>query len=340
MSLTPVPRSSISRRLCTSTHTTRNTAINKIEADRQAAVATPSLAIIAADGMGRIYRPLEDSLQFTRLLTFSRTSAGEIICFLEHVQLANLPENTALSYCWGSCDDTRSVFVHGIERQVTRNLYDALERLHWMQMSQKLWIDALCINQEDNQERGHQVQLMKIIYSRAQSVVAWISRSSEDSSQAMAALRRMPVKSSRARDTIWEKLEKLFARPYWKRIWIIQELAVATKVKVVCGRDWVMWEELGAANEAYELRLVTIALVKTNYSYIKNISHFRKKARDKAPISLLEAMFNSQQALSSVPHDKVFALLGLCQDSMSLVPAPNYQQPVEELLQDFTRHFI
>jgi hypothetical protein len=51
-------------------------------------------------------------------------------------------------------------------------------------------------------------------------------------------------------------------------------------------------------------------------------------------------MFNSQQALSSVPHDKVFALLGLCQDGTSLVPAPNYEQPVEELLQDLTRKFI
>jgi hypothetical protein len=77
--------------------------------------------------MGTIYRPLEDPLQCTRLLTLSRTSDGEILCFLEHIQLANLPEYTALSYCWGSCDDTRSGFVHGIERHVTRNLYDALE---------------------------------------------------------------------------------------------------------------------------------------------------------------------------------------------------------------------
>ena len=302
-------------------------------------VATSGLAVIAADAMETIYHPLEDPLQCTRLLTFSRAAHGEIICFLEHVQLANLPEYTALSYCWGSCDDTRSVFVHGIERQVTRNLYDALERLHHMQIS-RLWVDALCINQEDNQERGHQVQLMKLIYSRAKSVIAWIGKSSADSSQAMAALRRMPSKSSRARDTIWEKLENLFARPYWKRIWIIQELAVATEVKVACGRDWVMWEELGAANKAYERRLVEMALDKTNYSYIKNISHFRKKIRDRAPISLLEAMSNSQQALSSVPHDKVFALLGLCQDGTSLVPAPNYEQPVEELLQDLTRKFI
>jgi hypothetical protein len=164
--------------------------------------------------METIYRPFEDPLQCTRLLTFSRALHGEIICFLEHVQLADLPEYTALSYCWGSSDDTRSVFVHGIERQVTRNLYDALERLHHMQIP-RLWVDALCINQEDNQERGHQVQLMKLIYSRAKSVVAWIGKSSEDSSQAMVALRRMPAESSWARKTLWEKLETLFARPYW-----------------------------------------------------------------------------------------------------------------------------
>jgi hypothetical protein len=72
-------------------------------------------------------------------LDLSRTSDGKILCFLEHVQLANRPEYTALSYCWGSCDDTRSVFVLGIERQVTRNLYDALERLHHMQISRLFW---------------------------------------------------------------------------------------------------------------------------------------------------------------------------------------------------------
>ncbi len=184
------------------------------------------------------------------------------------------------------------------------------------------------------------MQLMKLIYSRAKTVIAWIGKSSEDSSQAMAASRRMPAESSRARDTIWEKLENFFARPYWKQIWIIQELAVATEVKVVCGRDWVMWEELGATNDAYERRLVGMALMKPNYSYIDNISHFRKKICDKAPISLLDVMINSQQALSTVPHDNVFALLGLCQDSMSLVPAPNYEQPIEALLQDLTGRFI
>ena len=80
---------SMSRRLCTSNHTKYR--YQQVEADRQAAVATSSLVIIATDAMGTINRPLEDPLQCTRLLTFSRTSEDEIFCFLEHVQLANLP---------------------------------------------------------------------------------------------------------------------------------------------------------------------------------------------------------------------------------------------------------
>lgn len=61
---------------------------------------------------------------------------------------------------------------------------------------------------------------------------------------------------------------------------------------------------------------------------------------DGRPINLLEAMFTSQQALATVPHDKIFGLLGLCYDGTALVPGPNYEQSIEELLQDLTRHFI
>ena len=75
---------------------------------------------------------------------------------------------------------------------------------------------------------------MRIIYSRVTGVIAWIGKSSDDSSLAIAALKRMPATtSSSARDTIWEGLESLFARPYWKRIWIIQENVVVAKISFV-----------------------------------------------------------------------------------------------------------
>ena len=150
------------------------------------------------------------------------------MCTLEPTPLSNLPDYTALSYCWGSPDDTRTVVVNGTNIQVTRNLYDALERLSIMRVS-RLWVDALCINQGDTQERGHQVQLMKSIYSKATEVLAWIGKSSEDSSQAMVALKRMPSAIFSARDSVWEKLEHLFARPYWKKNGLSRNLQLPEK---------------------------------------------------------------------------------------------------------------
>jgi hypothetical protein len=75
---------------------------------------------------------------------------------------------------------------------------------------------------------------MRITYSSATGVIAWIGKSSGHNSQAIAALKRIPATtSSSARDTIWEELESLFASPYWKRIWIIQEIVVTAKISFV-----------------------------------------------------------------------------------------------------------
>jgi hypothetical protein len=109
------------------------------ETETNEAVPTASLATAAVDGpreqVESIYRPLKDSLQYTRLLTLSRNTDARICCDLEHVQLSDLLDYTALSYCWGSSDDTRTVTVNGKDFRITRNLYDALERLHHMKVS-------------------------------------------------------------------------------------------------------------------------------------------------------------------------------------------------------------
>ena len=197
------------------------------------ALATSSLDIFSAFGLQipveTICRPLRDSLQYTRLLALFRTQDRQIRCCSDEVQLFEPPDHTALSYCWGSPDDTRTLFVNNTGFQVRRNLWAfALLKIS------RVWAEALCINQRGQPRRRHQVQLMRITYSRATGVIAWIGKSSDDSSQAIAALKRMPATtSSSARDTIWEELESLFARPYWKRIWVIQEIVVTAKISFV-----------------------------------------------------------------------------------------------------------
>lgn len=88
----------------------------------------------------------------------------------------------ALSYVWGPKSNMRPIYVNGYQVHVTQNLFDALKAIRKSQQSQSAhstnwWVDALCINQDDMNERNHQIKLMRIIYLRADSVLAWLGPS-------------------------------------------------------------------------------------------------------------------------------------------------------------------
>ncbi|KAH8891552.1 hypothetical protein GQ53DRAFT_604942, partial [Thozetella sp. PMI_491] len=80
----------------------------------------------------------------------------------------------ALSYAWGLPTATRPTRADGKEFHVTVNLYAALRRLRMASRERVVWIDQLCINQTDDQEKSQQVALMSRIYSAAQRVIVWL----------------------------------------------------------------------------------------------------------------------------------------------------------------------
>ncbi|KAK3339775.1 heterokaryon incompatibility protein-domain-containing protein [Lasiosphaeria hispida] len=95
----------------------------------------------------------------------------------------------ALSYTWGSVADSNpTIFVNGHERAVTANLCAALWHLRDPSGERTLWIDALCINQQNNQEKGQQVQSMAKIYAKASRVIVWLGEPTVDSDLAFNAL--------------------------------------------------------------------------------------------------------------------------------------------------------
>lgn len=104
-----------------------------------------------------------------------------IRCKLEHVSLHNLPPYTALSYCWGDATHRRSIDIGSHTFRVTTNLYEALSSLRSKGIF-RLWVDAICINQRDTDEKSSQIYLMRSIFQRAREVIAWVGPEDKEGS--------------------------------------------------------------------------------------------------------------------------------------------------------------
>ncbi|KAI1213837.1 HET-domain-containing protein [Annulohypoxylon truncatum] len=185
----------------------------------------------------------------------------------------------ALSYVWGDQSIRKDIYVNGVPMSVTASLESALRELrNHMRIQQGfyVWVDALCINQEDMDERGVQVGRMKEIYHTAWHVVIWLGPEAHRSDLAMLALRYMSVESERGdvlsklykrvefyivrlpymqwkhehrslliRKGVLNAIHHLLSRPYWRRLWIIQEVVLgSTNSPVLCGGSSILIRDI------------------------------------------------------------------------------------------------
>ena len=162
------------------------------------------------------------------------------------------PSYTALSYAWGNVQTTASIALNGHRTSITANLHQALLHLRRIRPHVLLWVDALCIDQSNPNERGHQVSQMRAIYSDASNVISWLGPGTEGTDRLFLFFRDHHYSCITRGGTAEEcgftvdskladALRYLEERPYWHRIWVIQEIVVATTLEVMCGDESVMW---------------------------------------------------------------------------------------------------
>ncbi|KAK4452733.1 heterokaryon incompatibility protein-domain-containing protein, partial [Podospora aff. communis PSN243] len=124
------------------------------------------------------HQPLDESEDCIRLIEISPITPKslEIQCIIKHVRLSERPQYEALSYMWGDSSKTMDILIDGKVFGVTVNLRDGLWYLRQRAngSSMKFWVDAICINQGDMNEKIRQIRIMRQIYSQAQTVVAWL----------------------------------------------------------------------------------------------------------------------------------------------------------------------
>jgi len=167
-----------------------------------------------------------------RTITITGQDGNDLIaCSLDTVRLTEATY-TALSYVWGDPTFTKPIVVDGHVFQATVNLEVALRNLSKDFVGKPLWVDAICINQQDTAEKNQQVPLMGELYSRAAGVVIWLGESDpamemlmEGMAQEAPTLRDgVEDTSKRLHEIGIRKREAMFMaiarRPWWKRIWV------------------------------------------------------------------------------------------------------------------------
>lgn len=328
------------------------------------ASASESLALVSPESKQYQYRPLEseDSIRLITVLpSFWRET--ELRCEICHVRLSTNPQYEALSYTWGDQTELYPIHCDGYVLKVGKNLRDALLGLRSRWTKMVLWADAICINQADVPEKNRQVAMMDRVYSRATMVRIWLGPKQDDDRMVYNALcvvyfhmslqfrdvrsgRRLDVTRHRPelRADQWAALHAWYNRPWFSRVWILQEAVLAQKSQLHWGEQTVglvaatmAIEGLGAFQHM-ETVFPSIPAAYDSLCFVAVIRALRQgtiiNPHANTVLSLLDGA-RGQKATD--PRDKVYALLGLARNLMDeqvLVPDYSPTCSVEDVFTD------
>lgn len=309
------------------------------------------------------YNPLDSAAGRIRLLTVLPKPGSTTHISLEDALLDDVNgQFDAVSYVWSNPEPCRHVVVNGKKLRVRDNIWQCLKHLRQHKMvSKPLWIDCICINQADTAEKGQQVARMSGIFSSASTVFVWLGRTSRlfqpGQIQGHAMLRDALYDSSkvellenivRRQDPValvaLDQLMRLVYDEYWHRLWIVQEIALASGAQVVMGNMLVNADTLAGVyntiRDASKPVYYTWLRRQCNSSFedrgtgilgnhpICSMRMGQPSRIDGVDLARLIETYRTK--LCTVPRDRIYGLLGLT--SSHHCPPVDYRCSAEELL--------
>jgi len=249
---------------------------------------------------------------------------------------------------------------HYCKLHVRRNLESSLRHLRYVDKKRTLWIDAICINQADVVERSEQVARMKDVFKLAERVMIWIGPSTEDSRLAVRTLEYLghQVVHSKARTrapapdaaekswyqatTIlpydghtWKAIQDLLERPWFQRLWVVQEAHLARKGLFLCGNDELDWL-------TFRYALLVLWYNKASMAHwpstLRILGVLVESLPEKHPISDLFAQVFGRACTDS--RDRVYGIHGLFPRSFQKLVPIDYSLPAAEVYENTTRAHI
>jgi hypothetical protein len=289
-----------------------------------------------------------------RVVFVSVDTSGQLHARMKHISLNQGPSYIALSYVWG-IHKSESIFVDGVPIKITDNLSAALRShtvLDYMSKGVPIWVDAICINQENLLERNTEVLRMRRIYAQSEQTICWLGKSASNSDQALHYLESLATdKGSKPTEHERIGLCELFSRTWWFRVWTIQEAVVPCDIRLACGDCHI--QVAGIWSTLYR----TIMRLKNEFSSPSSF-HPNELAFQRlevlgslsaswnshcvmgVPLDLLNLLAASRHALATDPRDKVYGILSMAPDGKRLIARPNYRLSKKQLFSQLVAGWI
>lgn len=346
------------------------------------------------------YSALQRSPAHIRLLTVEPGEIDDNVkCTMRHVPLENCPSYEAVSYTWGNSAEKRPIYIDDHKLEIMPSLASALRHLRYEcgddRGGRVLWADAVCINQEDLEERGNQVGMMREIYRRARRALVWLGTDdepedkqlngrfvwdkekpgfiyppgSEESTWLAVNFAAQLAKCEMEGDNYssldhrigfpeamgWLALARFFHRGWFRRLWIVQEVAMASDVMGVIGGITFSWVAFMQA--AQHIRLHGPRYFNNNWIFTQmgatavgraNICCGYAKSHDddtdnsvfKPQATLLSLIYITRTQHCLDPRDRIYAVLGLASDVDHSSLVPDYTKSTEALYKELARHLV
>ncbi|KAH9204255.1 heterokaryon incompatibility protein-domain-containing protein [Leptodontidium sp. 2 PMI_412] len=273
---------------------------------------------------------------------------------LESHSLEDPPDYIAISYCWDPTSQKRGMFLCNKDSLLSNKSFavseTVLEVLNQVNAGQLVWIDQICINQGDEDEKLDQIYRMGKIYSKATKVFIWLGPTANESdlalesmegmlhqvmrlNEATAAREDLPLNLASAINTKHGQIYgHLFSRPWFRRLWTMQEALLARELVVMCGYREVDFELLVAL--AYQVHLygsldiIQLPGVSTkgmNDAIIGILSLHNLRPQNASVRELMDGfsyhrfrmlVTESRQRLVTMDADRVHALMGVAPQSI------------------------
>ncbi|KAI0552265.1 heterokaryon incompatibility protein-domain-containing protein [Xylaria curta] len=312
------------------------------------------------------YQRLSSPSEFRVLELFPSTADEPVSYRLHTANWKAPPAYEAVSYAWGDGSHRYPVICDGLQHMISLNLRDGLIAMRLKDRSRMLWVDSICIDQRNTEERGQQVSHMRSIYEGASRVLVWLGPEVEfQGEKAITAMKEitsaclkredkdMDETSLKSVDELWDVLPTkrldglrcdnpetwkalawLFSRPWFSRLWVIQEVNSNEDVRLLCGGFQVSWDA-AVVTASYILRNATIhrhwGFPESNYS---NAYYMRRRFWLQR-VSLPSLLNWGRSFKASEQLDRVYALMGMPSFTKMRIPwKADYSKSKQMLYED------